>query len=75
MPDEDKLFAVLRRFSHPTRPRAELRIIARMCSRLHGRAASRVQAAGRRSNAALDFKEKMVFSPNTPLPFVDYSIW
>lgn len=46
-----------------------------MCSRLQRRAASRVQAAGRRSNAALNFKEKMVFNLNTPLPSVECSIY
>lgn len=71
----DELFAVLRHFSQTTRPRAELRNITRMCSELHRRVASRVQAAGRRSNAAQNFKEKMVFNLNTPLPSVEYSIW
>lgn len=73
-PVGDELFVVLRHFSQTTRPRAELRKVARMCSRLRRRAASRVQAAGRRSNAALNFKEKKVFNLNTPLPSVECSI-
>lgn len=63
----NELFALLRRISQTTRPRAELRNVARMCSMPLRRVASRVQAASRSGNAALNFKEKMVFSLNTPL--------